>query len=705
MKQVLCNRILSLKSKRQHQPLVVKNGCPAYIKQNFRQLVWRIPDNDDEQCKVFSKWQQPNVMLGDLRRYLRCPNTVLCNPEIAIDLSADEDGSKETIAAWLRDKFKYEDFISNGMTLIEPYDEYDIQDRPSDKNNKAAIMDPTQRNDETTKTDPNKTNDERTNQEQVRVELGDDFRPSDKNNEAAIMDPMQRNDETSKTDRNKTNDERTNQEQVRVEWGDDDLKPLGEVLLNPSKRKREDGSASLSSNDSDLSSESSMTLDEDETGSMESIDPKLVKTQKEVMYYHGNRDISSIYPFHQRDREMAMAVVNKLQGLPNSMTAYKFHLSKSRTDNVAQQASNIDKMREMYDRFQPHRHVEAQLWMVDSITELQYLVPNEGDKKHGVFIAKIKHGLGKVQISRDWVKKHFKPDVYHSVMNRALSSEDFVPVKSKSGQPVVIGVDLRQVQKVRYVPRNPFRRKEVEPKYEGLLQGDEIIPLDHHFIVANFGNHFVHELVEKSRKKRKFFHVPPGAPTTTVDNKMMNPLYPPVTYRQHGNATCLFASVASALHFLGLERNAMAVADAAHFNSATSAGATEMWFNLLQLLKKECPWLEHRKKQVNHFNILEDVSVYPTVAQLQALDGGCQHAVTIVGRFVFDSNCPRALPLSVETLNYCCSSDDRTSAFDKVYHCYRLEENVNTRPKNSKMARLLAKKSKEELQLLFGIIN
>ena len=47
------------------------------------------------------------------------------------------------------------------------------------------------------------------------------------------------------------------------------------------------------------------------------------------------------------------------------------------------------------------------------------------------------------------------------------------------------------------------------------------------------------------------------------------------------------------------------------------------------------------------FDILNDRSIYPTVVQLQAGDGGMQHAITVVGQLIFDSNCVRALYVQI----------------------------------------------------------
>ena len=65
---------------------------------------------------------------------------------------------------------------------------------------------------------------------------------------------------------------------------------------------------------------------------------------------------------------------------------------------------------------------------------------------------------------------------------------------------------------------------------------------------------------------------------------------------------------------------------------------------------------------------------FPTVLALEAVDGGTQHAITTVGKLIFDSNCEQALPLTKKSLDYCCLSDDKEGAYHKVLRGYRFME-------------------------------
>ena len=68
---------------------------------------------------------------------------------------------------------------------------------------------------------------------------------------------------------------------------------------------------------------------------------------------------------------------------------------------------------------------------------------------------------------------------------------------------------------------------------------------------------------------------------------------------------------------------------------------------------------------------MNQVSPYPTTVQLLGEDGGVGHAVTIVGQWIFDATQPRALPLSRESLDECCSSARGRVAYQCVEKAVR----------------------------------
>jgi len=155
---------------------------------------------------------------------------------------------------------------------------------------------------------------------------------------------------------------------------------------------------------------------------------------------------------------------------------------------------------------------------------------------------------------------------------------------------------------------------------------------------------------------------------------MLKEHYPTVRYLQGKEQTCLFSSFASALAYLHLDKPAEAIAEKAPEYAATSLKATRSWVALVNLMKQHCRWLQHVNIKTSQFDILHNISKYPTVVALEATDGGTQHAITVVGKLVFDSNCQKALPLNKATLDYCCSSDESKSTFMRVLKGIRFQE-------------------------------
>ena len=128
------------------------------------------------------------------------------------------------------------------------------------------------------------------------------------------------------------------------------------------------------------------------------------------------------------------------------------------------------------------------------------------------------------------------------------------------------------------------------------------------------------------------------------------------------------------MHYLKFEKTAEIIASYAPHYSADSFNGVSSWKKLLQIMHQHLPSFRPIKIKTANFNLLENVCWYPKVVSLEANDGGTQHAVTVVGGLVFDSNCGRALKLCRQTLDYCCSTDSHTSTYRRVYKGYRFEE-------------------------------
>jgi len=334
--------------------------------------------------------------------------------------------------------------------------------------------------------------------------------------------------------------------------------------------------------------------------------------------------------------------------------------------------------RSRWSAFQPHKSLEAKLHLWDSVTAIAYQ-PNHDPEIYssGSFSVLVKGLPDQVNVSSQWVEENFEKDVVQAVKDAALGT--FLPV----ADGVDIFLDTRQIQKLRFTV---LTEEGAPGRFEGITSDKRYSILSNDFVNDNFPVEFVKMVVKEGKKhhKKRFVHVPPGAPQTNLGHWMLGESYPILKYLQLGDATCLFLSLASALHYLHIEEPARSIAELAPQFSANEAKGVVNWKGLLMAMSEKCPWLVPTKIDCKSFDILQNLSEYPTVVSLEAVDGGTQHAITVVGRLVFDSNCERALPLSLETLHYCCSSDVKKGAYKKVYRGYRFMEPSDKKRKKLK---------------------
>ena len=64
-------------------------------------------------------------------------------------------------------------------------------------------------------------------------------------------------------------------------------------------------------------------------------------------------------------------------------------------------------------------------------------------------------------------------------------------------------------------------------------------------------------------------------------------------------------------------------------------------------------------KEEYGYDPLLGISSYPTLMQLKDFIGWIHHCVTVVGKWIFDSNLPFVLPLTNENLEYFCINDNK----------------------------------------------
>jgi len=130
--------------------------------------------------------------------------------------------------------------------------------------------------------------------------------------------------------------------------------------------------------------------------------------------------------------------------------------------------------------------------------------------------------------------------------------------------------------------------------------------------------------------------------------------WPSVKYQQGKKETCMFDSMASALAYLGMRRTAAMLR--AQSNNSIKAGDNSAKFRLMtDVFRKHEPWLASSwtAYRDGKFDPINNRSRLPTLVILESMDGACNHAVTLVGDWIFDSNEEKALPISIEAFNRC----------------------------------------------------
>jgi hypothetical protein len=261
-------------------------------------------------------------------------------------------------------------------------------------------------------------------------------------------------------------------------------------------------------------------------------------------------------------------------------------------------------------------------------------------------------------VTRDFVSEHFDNEVIHSVL--FAHSESYLALRGNTVSSN--SLDNAQVLKIKYN----------KDQFCGILADGRLVDLEDNWVADNFSEDFIDRLKQQSQLRSDcFFYLPPGAPQTDDGSDLINPANPIVKYRQQGQYSCLFSSLASALYYFGLHKSALHMAEHATIYVSNSYKGLDVWPALLREMKKCCKKLQPQKIQsLSSYNIFENISDYPRVLQLQDKDGNTQHAVTIVGNYIFDANCARALDLTRENLDYCCSTDAIASTFLGVFYGY-----------------------------------
>lgn len=327
-----------------------------------------------------------------------------------------------------------------------------------------------------------------------------------------------------------------------------------------------------------------------------------------------------------------------------------------------------------------HKHLALTLDH-SQVMKIRWNVPDtvlaDPRKKHddGHWVGMLRGGKT-IQLDEAYVQQNFGSEKIHKdkveLDYSSCSSSDVDTNQEEANTKTTTRKD--QTKEISSAERGTIEEKEPTDRDKRHQRREELTSEEGKQKMEEGSQSFI-EAVKKlgEMHSKKFFRIPPGAPKNTKFEG--NEHLPTIRYMQNGESTCLFMSLASALHYAGLTRAAYTVSLAASSFDASLASSLHIWPSLIETMKKACRWLIPIEiKRPADFDIFNDISDFPTVLQLQAADGGIQHAVTIVDCLVFDSNLKNALPLTRRALDFCCSSDIQFSTYEHVYRGYRFKE-------------------------------
>ena len=249
--------------------------------------------------------------------------------------------------------------------------------------------------------------------------------------------------------------------------------------------------------------------------------------------------------------------------------------------------------------------------------------------------------------------------------------EQYKPNPTGGSQIPVFAVD-KDGNRIRAAPESK-KVKIIEEKWLGYSKKtNKVEELTSEFVQANFTQGYIDQVKHlcKSKSKR-WVAIPPGDAKTHENVPDHLQSGPTIKYRQTMEERyCLVYSFASALHHIGLHQIASETYQAA--NHIVEKHNTFHLFSLY--MKSKAKQLFMQKLKRTKWNILENGDKDLVIVSIRSRDGKEDHCVTLFGKWIFDSNFPKALPLCMEALDLCCSSDTIQDKFECVVEARKVPQ-------------------------------
>ena len=166
-----------------------------------------------------------------------------------------------------------------------------------------------------------------------------------------------------------------------------------------------------------------------------------------------------------------------------------------------------------------------------------------------------------------------------------------------------------------------------------------------------------------------FVSLPPGDSKSYPDQPPISAHAPVVKYRQSAlENTCLIKAAASAAHCTGHEKLGKRLESIAMSRNHM----LKVWEKVLDEVGKNrgVDRLQPRRIKFKDDAFEVASSCVFLVMALHGSDGSTTHAVAIAGKWIFDSNLATALPLTKESLDFCCSTEEKRHDFVGVHKGY-----------------------------------
>ena len=197
--------------------------------------------------------------------------------------------------------------------------------------------------------------------------------------------------------------------------------------------------------------------------------------------------------------------------------------------------------------------------------------------------------------------------------------------------------------------------------YFGNAKRTEI--LQDSFVNKNFSKAFRTQVMSVAMGGGAFIKIPPG---DDHQHKCITAGWsptdaPPIHYMQkEGHKTCLVDSFASALHYLGIKQIASELFQA----KKKIIDKPDTWDRFQACLESKAPLaLKCNLLSMSDWKLTDLKETDLVAASLRGSDGKIDHAITIYGSWIFDSNFTHAMPLNQDSLDLCCSSDTSPAKF------------------------------------------